>query len=271
MLRTKRAKNLIISIAIAALALMSFAPAVSVNAAEITTTSVTPLAASAQATTKASAKAATASSTVTNELVRGLENHESKITLTTGSIKYTAGNINDAAAQVGNYLSKVLNDNPQLFYAVSYGVSFSPNTSSKTVATITPKYTMSKSEAATASVKLDKAAKKIENKVNKNATAKQKAKTVNNLLKKTAKYGKSSNQQNAYGVLVQHKGVCQSYALAYEYIMRDLGVTTTTQLNSSGSHIWNKVYSSGKWHHVDVTWNDTAKTNKYFWTNSHEM
>jgi|GEM_PF-2240817 Transglutaminase-like superfamily. len=274
MLRTKSVRNLITGIAIAALTFVSLVPAMSVKAAEMTTTSVTPMAATASATAKATTKAATASTSATDELVTALENHETTIRLTSGSIKYTASNDNtdQVAAQVGNYLAAVLNDNPQLFYAKSSGVSFSMNRSNKTVATITPNYTMTASEAARATAKMDKAAKKIENKVSSNLTTKQKAKKVNDLLKANMTYKKNvSNCQTAYGALVQKRGVCQAYAMAYEYIMRDLGVKTTYQLNNDGSHIWNKVYSGGEWHHVDVTWNDTARTSQYFWTNSHEM
>lgn len=254
----KRVKDFIIGSLIVGLVFMSFISAVNVNAATRKAKSVI-------------RSSAAADSTVTKELVRALEKHESKVTLKTGSIKYTADNINDSAAQVGNYLEKVLDDNPQLFYTVSYGVSFCPNMNSKTVTTITPKYTMTASEAIAASAKFKKAAKKIEKQVSKKATTKQKAKKVNDILKKTVRFGESSNRQNAYGALVQHKGVCQAYAMAYEYIMRDLGVKTTIQYNNARSHVWNKVCSGGKWHHVDVAWNDTGKTNKYFWTKSHEM
>lgn len=219
-----------------------------------------------------SVKQATANSTVTNELVSKLKKHQTTIVLTKGSIKYTATSNSEIAKQVGKYVGNVLNDHPELFYVSASGIKIYPNRSNKTVVKLVPKYTMSASSAAKATAKMKSQARSIEKQVKRTWSTKNKAKKVNDLLKAKVTYKKgTTNCQNAYGALVEHKGVCQAYTMAYEYIMRDLGVRTSFRLNNSGSHIWNRVLYRGKWYTIDVTWNDTTRSNKYFWKTSHAM
>ncbi|MEE3362808.1 MAG: transglutaminase domain-containing protein, partial [Anaerovoracaceae bacterium] len=159
---------------------------------------------------------------------------------------------------------------PEMFYVSASGIQIYPNRSNKTVVKLVPKYTMSKSQAATATKRMNTQAKAIEKKVNRKWSVKKKALTVNNLLKSRVRYTSSgANKQNAYGALVEGKGVCQAYTMAYEYIMSDLGIRTSYELSNSGNHIWNTVKYGNRWYRVDVTWNDTTKSNRYFWKTSH--
>ena len=217
-------------------------------------------------------QATVSSPAVTSELVAQLRAHKSVIVLKKGYIRYTASNDAELAKQVGKYVGNVLNSHPEMFYVSASGIQIYPNRSNKTVVKLVPKYTMSKSQAATATKRMNTQAKAIEKKVNRKWSVKKKALTVNNLLKSRVRYTSSgANKQNAYGALVQRKGVCQAYTMAYEYIMRDLKIPTSYQLNRSGSHIWNRVKYRGRWYTVDVTWNDTTKSNKYFWKTRHAM
>lgn len=61
---------------------------------------------------------------------------------------------------------------------------------------------------------------------------------------------------NAYGILVNKKGVCQSYALAYKLLCDAAGlecITLTGYLNRNLPHAWNAVRLDGTWYWVDVT------------------
>lgn len=81
----------------------------------------------------------------------------------------------------------------------------------------------------------------------------------------------------AYSALVKKKAVCDGYAAAYEYIMRDLlGIPCLVVINSSRSHVWNMVKIDGKYYHVDVTWsrnelNPSAPSGKYFLLTDEEI
>lgn len=56
---------------------------------------------------------------------------------------------------------------------------------------------------------------------------------------------------NMYEVLMNHKGMCRSYAATMKYFLDRLGVET--HLVSSSGHAWNIVKIDGEYYHVDVT------------------
>lgn len=75
--------------------------------------------------------------------------------------------------------------------------------------------------------------------------------------------GGSSQKATVYGALVEKKGVCESYARTYKYILDEFGIenilVTGKATNSSGKtedHMWNYIKLNGKWYAVDVTWDD---------------
>ena len=69
---------------------------------------------------------------------------------------------------------------------------------------------------------------------------------------------------DATGVLLNGKGVCESYASAYQLCLEILGVENYIMTSANGEHVWNRVKVDGKWYHVDVTWNDTTGDNDAF-------
>lgn len=77
-----------------------------------------------------------------------------------------------------------------------------------------------------------------------------------------AEYDSSLSIFYSDGVLLQGRGVCQSYALAYQMLLREIGIDsiyiTGYGVTSSGnvSHGWNLVKLGGEWYHVDCTWDD---------------
>lgn len=68
----------------------------------------------------------------------------------------------------------------------------------------------------------------------------------------------------AEGVLLKKTAVCQGYAEAFKLFMDMIGIpckmVTGSANNGSGyvGHAWNIVKVSGKWYHIDVTWDDPA-------------
>lgn len=61
---------------------------------------------------------------------------------------------------------------------------------------------------------------------------------------------------SAEDFFINKKGVCQAYALAFEYIMEELGIECETIASDSMNHAWNMVEVGGNWYHIDVTWDD---------------
>lgn len=61
---------------------------------------------------------------------------------------------------------------------------------------------------------------------------------------------------NAHGILVDKKGVCQSYALSFKLLCSMSGVEAkviTGHLNGNLPHAWNAVNLDGKWYQTDCT------------------
>lgn len=70
----------------------------------------------------------------------------------------------------------------------------------------------------------------------------------------------SEDAFNAYGIIVDKKGVCQSYALSYKLLCSMSGVESrviTGYLDGSLPHAWNAVNLDGEWYQTDCTNNYT--------------
>lgn len=62
--------------------------------------------------------------------------------------------------------------------------------------------------------------------VNNSMTDEQKALVIHDYLVLHAEYDLNYKNYTSYGVLMDGRGVCQSYALAYMYILNHLGIET---------------------------------------------
>ena len=66
-----------------------------------------------------------------------------------------------------------------------------------------------------------------------------------------------------YRAMTESKGICLSYASAFQLLMDLAGVECLTVVgaasDSSQDHAWNMVKLDGEWYCVDVTWDDTSK------------
>ncbi len=73
-------------------------------------------------------------------------------------------------------------------------------------------------------------------------------------------YDKYPNSWNTYGILCEGKGVCQSYAYAYNAIAHEAGLDTVmvTGTMDGGGHGWNAIKIDGKWYMIDATNNGKA-------------
>lgn len=66
----------------------------------------------------------------------------------------------------------------------------------------------------------------------------------------------------AYGALVEGIAVCQGYAEAYDYLLEKVGIYSVLCSSEKLNHAWNIVRISGKYYHVDVTWDDPLFENR---------
>ncbi len=69
--------------------------------------------------------------------------------------------------------------------------------------------------------------------------------------------------RSIYGALVQRKAVCAGYAVAYQYLLQQIGIECLYVrgcIRDRGYHAWNIVNLEGDYYHVDVTWGDGSNT-----------
>lgn len=59
-----------------------------------------------------------------------------------------------------------------------------------------------------------------------------------------------------YGCLVEGTAVCQGYALAYNYLMENLGIKAEFVSSEEMQHAWSVIQLGNQYYHVDTTWDD---------------
>ncbi len=69
----------------------------------------------------------------------------------------------------------------------------------------------------------------------------------------------------ALGVLVKGRGVCESYARAFEYVCQKMGLDNLIVVGDAGEpHMWNMIKIDGEWYHIDLTWDDGDGNDIYY-------
>ena len=69
--------------------------------------------------------------------------------------------------------------------------------------------------------------------------------------------GINEDNWNAYGILCNGYGVCESYAEAFQVICHRLGIECTGIVGTAGGgHKWNAVKIEGEWYQCDITFDD---------------
>ena len=96
-----------------------------------------------------------------------------------------------------------------------------------------------------------------------NMTTKEKIKSIHDYIINETNYDtfKTKNikdttykSNTAYGVLIEHFGICSGYSDAMSIFLNKLNIINYKISNDQ--HIWNLVLLDGKWYHLDLTWDD---------------
>lgn len=112
--------------------------------------------------------------------------------------------------------------------------------------------------------KINNIADKIINEnIKDNMSTKQKIKTIHDYIINETDYDtlKTKNikdttykSNTAYGVLIEHYGICSGYSDAMAIFLNKLNIINYKISNDQ--HIWNLVYLNNSWLHLDLTWDD---------------
>ena len=160
----------------------------------------------------------------------------------------------------------IWNEIPELFHVYTMGCSYYPDTGM--IVEFVPVYMTYAYTAEQYKTCLDKmragAAYLLQGvKGNENLTDVEKALILHDRLAVWTEYdleGMNSTTKNkihtAYGPLGEGAAVCQGYAMAYMYLLEQVGIESDYCSSDTLNHGWNVVYIDGVAYHVDVTWDD---------------
>lgn len=131
---------------------------------------------------------------------------------------------------------------------------------------------MKKSEARTSAVKLADTTERIIRKIiKKDMSDYEKELAIHNYIVSNGVYGYIEGEEKeksyqAYGILVEKKGVCQAYAEAMKLLLNLCGIKNEiivgVGVENGENHAWNLVKLEEKWYHLDATWDDPAPDQK---------
>ncbi len=114
---------------------------------------------------------------------------------------------------------------------------------------------------------IDKAVEQIiKNEIKDETNPREIIKIVHNYIINNTKYDKERADNNiikyesntAYGVLVEHYGLCGGYTDAMAIFLNYYNIPNFKVV--SNNHIWNAIYLDDMWYHLDLTWDDPVIT-----------
>lgn len=171
-----------------------------------------------------------------------------------------------STSEFTKFYSDIINSNGDLFF-VSSSVSYS-YTTQNIIYEITPHYTMEKSEIENAKVIFNNGVQKALSVVDSSMSDEQKALVLHDYICDLATYPKLNSAaddkdiyHSAYGFFYDGNVVCAGYALAYSYLLNQLGIDCEYVTSDPMRHAWNMVKINNKWYNVDTTWDDLGAYN----------
>lgn len=107
--------------------------------------------------------------------------------------------------------------------------------------------------------KIDRIARSIARKYRKGSRA-ARAKKAHDYLVRHMRY--DDRYYSPYHAFTRGKGICMSYALAYQRLMQEMNIPCI--YIKGKNHAWNMVKINSVWYNVDVTWDDAGGGYRYF-------
>lgn len=189
-----------------------------------------------------------------NSFYRYLDGQVEKRTELVDITSYASGN-NWSSADIRKEITGFYLSRPELFFVER---NFKIMTDeAKTVFYVEFDYKYSVSETEKMMKKLDTAAKKVIEGIDKDMSDAEKVLYVHDYIISSCEYDENIEKFSAYDCLVNNSAVCMGYALAYELILEDyLGIECSVVVSDSENHSWNYVKIGNKWYHSDLTADD---------------
>lgn len=159
--------------------------------------------------------------------------------------------------------ANVINDNPDLFF-VSSSYTYSYNSSTNYLTSVTPEYAMSKTEFDNAKIIFENGVQNALSQVDDSMSDVQKALVIHDYLANIATYPDLGNNNvndresfhSAYGIFLDGYTVCAGYTLSYSYIMNKLNIPCKYVISNEMTHAWNVIKIGDNWYNIDLTFDE---------------
>ena len=172
---------------------------------------------------------------------------------------YAEGNLSEY--QITQAVEAYKNDHPEVFWLKSYYEY--ENFDYETGIWLT--YTMSGDKLVTAKKEFNTAVDTISQSVP-YGTECEREEYIHNYIINNCDYDEEAaeseevqgNENDAYGVFVDGKAVCEGYSKAFQILCNkaDIDCIQLMGIVDSDNHVWNCVKIGGDWYQIDVTWDD---------------
>ena len=156
--------------------------------------------------------------------------------------------------------SCVIKDDPYLFF-VSRNLRYSYKTNG-CVLTLTPQYTMTLEEYESAVTYCKEKVGAMAALLEHFASEVEKALFLHDFICENFEYDDEMKNDDVYDFLLTGKGTCEAYMLLYTAVLRECGIESHFAASDTLTHIWNIVRLDGEWYHVDLTWDDSASSER---------
>lgn len=105
-------------------------------------------------------------------------------------------------------------------------------------------------------------------------SAYNKIRAIHDYIIRNVEYDFTYSRFTAYNALYSHSAVCQGYTLLMYKMLMEAGIPARIVYGEAvadgnrGAHAWNIVKIGQYWYNLDVTWDDSLESTKYFLKNS---
>ncbi|MDR3091361.1 MAG: hypothetical protein LBU36_04065 [Clostridiales bacterium] len=176
----------------------------------------------------------------------------------------------DAPEKANKIFAEVVTKNPDLFFVADEDgvLCTSEYSAKKTGGTYLElkciikgiHYAITKEQYAAAEKKFQEALDRALAVTNDDMSDVQKALALYDYLILNTSYDHSHKNFDAYDALVGKSAVCNGYALAYIYLLREAGISAERVTSEKMNHAWVYVKIGDSYYHADPTWDDPSFT-----------